>query len=133
MLGIGQWGYVILIRGGFGGFCESRFLPRRRLAEGKLPSVLSLAQPVSFLFHLFLIFLCLSPVFTGTDALASVDCVFLFNRVHFFSCYQPPTHIRASCGRILSLFSSCGFTQLKVLKRGFVPLWHVCLGSYESA
>lgn len=30
-------------------------------------------------------------------------------------------------------FPSCGFTLLKVVKSGFVPLWHVCLGSYESA
>ena len=55
MLGKGQWGYVILIRGGFGGVCESRFLPRRHLAEGKLPLVLSLAQSVCFLFHLSLV------------------------------------------------------------------------------
>uniref|UniRef100_A0A8C9Z2R4 protein-tyrosine-phosphatase n=1 Tax=Sander lucioperca TaxID=283035 RepID=A0A8C9Z2R4_SANLU len=55
MLGKGQWGYVILIRGGFGGFCESRFLPRRHLAEGRLQSVLSLAQSVCFFFHVSLV------------------------------------------------------------------------------
>lgn len=52
MLGKGQWGYVILIRGGFGGVCQSSFLvPRRHLAEGELPSVLSLTPSVGFRCH----------------------------------------------------------------------------------
>lgn len=53
MPGKGQWGYVILIREGFFFWwgvegLGSCFLPRRHLAEGNLPPVLSLAQFVLF-------------------------------------------------------------------------------------
>lgn len=92
MLGKGQWGYVILIRGGFGGFvnlvaCLTVTLQRENCHRFFSCSVCLLLLPslTCSRHH--------SLVFTRTSSLASTNCVFfLFNRAHFFFCYQPPTH-----------------------------------------
>lgn len=81
MLDKGQWGYVILIRGGFGGFLN-------------LVSYLSVTLHRENCHWLFLSqsggfflsctrSLCVSPLFTRTTAFTSTDSVFLFNTVLF--------------------------------------------------
>lgn len=96
MLDKGQRGYVILIRGGFGGAVN-------------LVSYLCIISQEENCHRLFLLqsvvfVLPRLALFPQSTALASTDCGFLFNRAHFLPIINRLRAKAVSCREMLSFF-----------------------------